>query len=105
MKFDLICLMLSTLSLSAYASGSQHDDHDHKHENLDAHVHGHTKLLIAVEKNIVDILMEGSADSFIGFEHRPKSKKEIATYKKFYTAWMKENPKIFVFPKKFGCKF
>lgn len=94
-------------SLSAFASGSQHDDHaHHDHDNLDAHNHGEVKLLMVVEKNIVDIMMEGSADSFIGFEHRPnpKNKKEVAVFEKFYEAWTKKNSEIFVFPKKFGCK-
>lgn len=88
------------------ASGSQHSDHDHDHDhgNLEAHVHGQVKLLIAVEKNIVDILMEGSADSFVGFEHRPKTKAEVAAYSKFYDAWTKSNHTIFQFPKEFNCK-
>ena len=94
----LITLFITTL---AHASSTQHLEH--KHENLEAHVHGHAKLLIVVEKNIVEILMEGSADSFIGFEHRPKTKKEIATFKEFYTSWTKENNKIFIFPTEYGC--
>lgn len=102
MKIAVIIIGLFISSSQIFASGSQHDEH--QHENLDAHVHGHAKLLIVVEKNIVDILMEASADTFIGFEHRPKTKKEIAAYKKFYTAWTKENNKIFIFPKKFGCR-
>lgn len=90
------------------ASGSQHEKHEdhegHSHDNLDSHTHGHVKLLIAIEKNIVDILMEGSADSFIGFEHRPKTKDEVKTYSSFYDGWTKTNEKIFIFPKEFNCK-
>ena len=109
MKHFLLTSICMLLSLNvAFASGSQHEEHaagdDHKHDNLESHTHGHVKILIAVEKNIVDILMEGSADTFIGFEHRPKSKKEIKAYSTFYDGWTKSNDKIFIFPKEFNCK-
>lgn len=102
----LILTLLSSLNL--YASGSQHDDHhdhdghDHKH-NLEKHVHGEVQLLISVEKNVVDILIEGPTESFIGFEHKPKSKKEKEIYKSFYDIWMKETGNIFSFPKQAKC--
>lgn len=58
-----IILLLASYSLNILASG--------------AHQHGVLNLDITKEKNKLLIEFHGSADCFLGFEHRPKKEKHI----------------------------
>ncbi len=52
-------------------------DHDHKHEhqsNLAAHQHGRVSLEMAIDGNRAVVEIRGPAESFLGFEHKPKTK-------------------------------
>ena len=52
-------------------------------KSLKSHVNGHVKLSVAVDKKQVFVELEGPAESFLGFEHKPKTAKEkanIASY-------------------------
>ena len=49
---------------------------------LKSHVHGHVKLSVVVDNKQAFIELEGPAESFLGFEHRPKTAKEKASWKK-----------------------
>jgi hypothetical protein len=73
----ILTLLLSTQLLA----------HGHKKHNLAAHSHGLVGVDIAVEDKEIFIMLKSPADSFLGFEHKPKNKKQkalIAAAKKIW---------------------
>lgn len=54
---------------------------------LDAHVHGVVYLDIATDKNQILIMVKSPADSFLGFEHRPKTKAQEELILKIKKQW------------------
>ncbi|MEE2745115.1 MAG: DUF2796 domain-containing protein [Bdellovibrionota bacterium] len=83
-------LLLSTLS---YAKKS-----------LKSHVHGHVKLSVAVDKKQIFVELEGPSESFLGFEHRPKTAKEKASWKKLQSIWKNKSGDLFSVPN-LNCTF
>lgn len=71
---------------------------------LGAHVHGVIKLEMAVEKNIIDVDIDGPAESFIGFEHAPKNAKEKKQLSDAKILWEKNIFELIGFDKKLNCK-
>lgn len=57
--------------------------------SLGAHEHGSVKMAIAVEKNVMDIDLDGPAESFLGFEHAPKNDKEKKLFGEVKNRWEK----------------
>lgn len=92
MKFSLVCFGLF-FSLNSMAT-----------ESLHSHEHGSIKLGMAVEKNTVDIDMDGPAESFLGFEYAPKSKKEKKIFADAEAKWTKQLDSLITFDKKLNCK-
>lgn len=80
--------MLAALALmtGALAANEKH----HSQKSLSAHEHGSVKLAIAVENNVMEVDFDGPSESFIGFEHAPKSAKEKAKYEAAKTLWEKD---------------
>lgn len=76
--------MLAALVVMSGALGA-----NEKHHSLSAHEHGSVKLAIAVENNVMEVDFDGPSESFIGFEHAPKTAKEKATYESAKTLWEK----------------
>lgn len=64
----LSCIFLAGIGI---AHAHEHEGHEHG-----AHEHGVGRLDIAVEKNTVDIDLDGPAVNLIGFEHKPATAKE-----------------------------
>lgn len=64
-------LKLSCIFLAGIGMARAHEGHEHG-----AHEHGVGRLDIAVEKNTVDIDLDGPAVNLIGFEHKPADAKE-----------------------------
>jgi hypothetical protein len=94
MKFTALianCLLLSSLSLAG----------EHA---LGAHEHGSIKLGFAVEKNTVEISLDGPAESFIGFEYIPHTDKEKTVFNNAKNLWEKNILELITFDKKLNCK-
>lgn len=75
-----------------------------REHSLAAHEHGRVKLAIVVEKNLVDIDLDGPSESFIGFEYLPKTLKEKEIFNETKDLWEKNLFNILTFDKKLGCK-
>lgn len=90
----MICAGLS--APAAWASGSDKAPH------RDAHVHGHSKLMMASDKNVVTIKMQIPGMDLVGFEHEAKSaadKKKVAGAMEL----LKNPYNVVSFPKAAGC--
>ncbi|MDD4973522.1 MAG: DUF2796 domain-containing protein [Bacteriovorax sp.] len=72
--------------------------------SLGAHEHGSIKLGMAVEKNIVDIDLDGPTESFISFEYLPKTEKEKKIFAAVENQWNKKLFELITFDKKLNCK-
>ena len=70
--------------------------------SLHAHEHGAVKVGIAIEKNVAMITIDTPAESLIGFEYKPKTKEEMATYDKAEKLW-KTMFDLVAFDPKSGC--
>jgi hypothetical protein len=91
-RFTFILLFAFTAQ-SGYASKT------HK-----AHVHGEGKFFLTQEGNELEVALEIPADSVVGFEHAPRTKKQKAAIKRAKKTF--KNPKAFIaFPKKAKCRF
>ncbi|MEC7181108.1 MAG: DUF2796 domain-containing protein [Bdellovibrionota bacterium] len=89
--------ILGTLLLSApFAYGKK---------ALKSHVHGHVKLSVVVDNKQAFIELEGPAESFLGFEHRPKTAKEKASWKKLKSIWNNKTGDMFSIEKSLSCSF
>ena len=65
------------------------------HKHLSAHVHGEVKLDISANKQDILIEMESPAESFLGFEHKPKTPKEKSMVAKVKEDWSARLPARF----------
>ena len=72
---------------------------------LKSHVHGHVKLSVVVDNKQAFIELEGPAESFLGFEHRPKTAKEKASWKKLQSIWKDKTGDMFSIEKSLSCSF
>lgn len=93
MKFLYITFTL-LFSTCAFSAG----------HSLGAHEHGQVKLGIAVEKNIIDIDLDGPTESFISFEYIPHTDKEKKIYNDAKNLWEKNILDLVTFDKKLNCK-
>jgi hypothetical protein len=72
--------------------------------SLGAHEHGAIKLGIAVEKNIVNLDLEGPTESFINFEYLPKTDKEKKIFNDVKNLWEKKVLDLISFEHKLNCQ-
>ncbi|MGZ3789621.1 MAG: ZrgA family zinc uptake protein [Bacteriovorax sp.] len=93
--------MKTTIITFALLTSSQIFAHEHA---LGAHEHGTIKLGMAVEKNIVDIDLDGPTESFISFEYLPKTEKEKKIFNDVKKLWEKKILELVSFDKKLNCK-
>lgn len=84
MKNLIIIFVLSLLSSLVHAE-----------ESLSAHVHGVVALDIAADSKEVLFIMKSPADSFLGFEHRPKTKKQMSKVRNVKKLWREDFNKLF----------
>lgn len=73
-------------------------------KSLHAHEHGAIKVGMAVEKNTVEIDIDGPAESFLGFEYAPKTEKEKKVLSDLESKWTKNLESFISFDKKLNCK-
>lgn len=89
-KYIVTCHLL--FMTFAFASSEDHHHHDHHHKketttNLEAHVHGEVHCSVAVEGKEIYLELRSPAESFIGFEHRPKTREEVETWEQLKKSW------------------
>lgn len=72
--------------------------------SLGAHEHGSVKIEMAVEKNTMDLDLDGPSDSFMGFEHAPKSAKEKKIFQDTKDLWEKRLLTIITPAASLDCK-
>lgn len=84
LQLSSACLLAGSLAFNAYAEKGHH-----KHA-LDAHEHGTVKLAFAIEDKTMEVDMEGPAESFIGFEHMPKTENEKLAFSRAQSLWTAE---------------
>lgn len=89
-------LITITLLLSFSAVCGEH--------SLVAHEHGSIKLGMAIEKNIIEIDLDGPSEAFINFEHLPKTEKEKNIFNHAKNLWEKKIFDLISFDKKLNCK-
>jgi hypothetical protein len=89
-------LLSSLLLLTGQICASEHA--------LGAHEHGSVKMAIAVEKNVMDIDLDGPSDSFMGFEHTPKGSLETKIYNETKELWEKKLLTVLTPAQDLGCK-
>lgn len=99
-----IVLSLSILLfVNPVFSKDKHNHHAHA-KSLGAHEHGMVKLEVAVEGKIIELDLDGPAESFIGFEYTPKTKKEKKLFSDAHSLWTKGLlTKLFIIDKKLEC--
>ena len=93
--------MKTTIIAFALLTSGQIFAHEHA---LGAHEHGTIKLGMAVEKNIVDIDLDGPTESFISFEYLPKTAKEKKIFADVENQWKNKLFELISFDKKLNCK-
>ena len=100
-NFILACTLL-TLTNPVLAEGkSSHHGHT---SGLTSHEHGAVKLDIAVTGKIIEVDLDGSSESFIGFEYTPSSVKEKKIFKDAQSLWINDLlTKLFVTAPNLGC--
>ncbi len=82
--------------ISVNAFGAEHA--------LGAHEHGAIILGMAVEKNVIDLDLDGPTESFISFEYLPKTDSEKKIFNDVKNLWEKNLFKLIAFDKSLGCK-
>lgn len=93
----VFCLLL--LSTSAFA-----EHHENHKKGVGAHEHGSIELDISADGKVIEIEIDGPAESFLGFEYAPKSDKEKKVLKDAQALWTKDLlTKLFVLDAKLGC--
>lgn len=92
-----------TLALALILSTQSFANEHHGH-GLGAHEHGSIKLEVAVEGKQIELDIDGPAESFLGFEYKPKTEKEKKAFKDAQELWTKNLlTKILVLDAKLGC--
>lgn len=89
-------IISSLLLVAMAASAGEH--------SLGAHEHGAVKLALAVEKNMMEIDLDGPSETFIGFEHAPKTDKEKAILNGTKNQWEKKLLTLISLPEALGCQ-
>ena len=93
-----ISLLFSFLVFSTTTLANEHG------KGVGAHEHGSIKLEVAVEGKIIELDIDGPAESFVGFEYSPKTAKEKKTWADAESLWNKDLlTKLFILDKKLGC--
>lgn len=90
-----ITLLILSLMISFNLNAKEH--------SLHAHVHGAIKVGMAVDKNVIEIDIDGPAESFLGFEYLPKTAKEKKLFSDLKDKWIKNLELFFTFDPKLKC--
>lgn len=72
-------------------------------QSLHAHEHGAIKVGMAIEKNTIEIEIDGPAESFLGFEYLPKTAKEKKLLSDNQDRWNKQLETLIRFDNSLKC--
>jgi hypothetical protein len=72
-------------------------------QSLHAHEHGAIKLEMVVDKNNIEIDLDGPAESFLGYEYLPKSDKEKEIFNRHQLTWNNKLFSLITFDQKVKC--
>ena len=95
MKTLVIAFLFLSFAHSIQAEKKHKHKHKHHKKNLPSHVHGKAELDISIEKNDLSVEIHTPAESFLGFEYRPRTAKEKATVVTAKIDWTKNFLKFF----------
>ena len=87
--------MSGALTALNYVCASEH--------SLHAHEHGAIKLEMAVDQKNIEIDLDGPAESFLGFEYRPKSDREKEIFNRHQLNWTQHLNSFISFDKNLKC--
>ncbi len=99
MKIYVLSTIL-LLSMNVFAKEKKHKHHDHG-----AHVHGAGNLAIAFDDVKGKIEFKGAAEGILGFEHKPKNKKEEKIVSEAIARFENEMSKMVQMDSSLNCKF
>ena len=83
------------LSMNVNAGPSDHDGHHH-HNQQQAHLHGLAEVTLALEGNIMEVVLDSPAANIVGFEHvaaTPEQRRVVADAR----AILESPSRLFVF--------
>lgn len=89
MRLNITLHALTTFLLFVSVAYSAEDHRQH-----DAHEHGEAQLNIALEGSTLHLELDSPAMNLIGFEHRPRDKKQHAVLQQAITM-LKQGPQLF----------
>lgn len=93
------------VSLSILCSVTAFGQHNEHHTALGSHEHGSVKMSMAIDGKKVEIDLEGPSESFLGFEHKAKSKSDLQALQRAKELWNAEIlTKIVMLDSKLDCK-
>lgn len=100
----LVILAVSVFSMVAFASGKTKNSKT-EHRQHEAHVHGAGSLAIAFDDARGRIEFKGAAEGVLGFEHKPKNKKDQLVVDKAQAQFEREIGQMVQFDKALNCQF
>lgn len=102
MKLFIVVISLFSISLSVNAQ-TKKSKPDHRHH--EAHVHGSATLAIAFDEGKGRIEFKGAAEGILGFEHKPKNKKDQKVVDDAIAKFESDIAKMVQFDSSLNCQF
>jgi len=103
-KVAVWCLLLAVLTVMLHVPALAHKaNKEQAHKEHDAHTHGHAVMTVAVDKGQVTIKLKSPLESFISFEHAPKTAKQKEEARQM-SGRLHQADQVFVFPAAAQCK-
>lgn len=100
----LLILVVSLFSVTVFADAkAKKSNHAHRHH--EAHVHGSGTLSIAFDENKGKVEFKGAAEGVLGFEHKPKNKKDQKTVDEAILKFENEIAKMVQLDSSLNCQF
>ena len=72
--------------------------------SLGAHLHGHVKLNVAADGKTLFVEVHSPSESFLGFEHRPKTDKQKSLWTSIKNQWNKKTSELIQVDPSLNCK-
>ena len=72
--------------------------------SLSAHLHGHVNLNVAADVKTIFIEVHSPSQSFLGFEHRPKTNQQKNQWASVKNRWEKKISELFQIEPSLACK-
>ena len=72
--------------------------------SLSAHLHGHVNLNVAADVKTIFFEVHSPSQSFLGFEHRPKTEQQKNQWASVKNQWEKKTSELFQIEPSLACK-